>query len=83
MKNFLIILIISIFFMIGVNIGSGNNKSQAGIIQDKINDFETNIKDNNDINNRNIEPNILNKVANKCNNTVDSIINSVLRNIMN
>lgn len=81
MKKFIIIITFLMVFVIGINIGGKNDKTQADIIQDKIDAFE-NDNLNNYEHSQTINPNILNKVATKCNTTIDSLVEKILKAIL-
>lgn len=81
MKKILFIICILIIFLLGINVGSENDRTQAEIIQDKITRYE-NGEDNINIEKETINPNILNTIASKCNNTIDALVDKVLRAII-
>ncbi|MCI5939242.1 MAG: hypothetical protein SOU07_01710 [Bacilli bacterium] len=81
MKKILFIVFILIIFLLGINVGSENDKTKADIIQDKINDYESG-KNNGSITQETINPNILNKIATKCNDTVEAVVKKVLKSII-
>lgn len=79
MKHFLYVILIMLVFIVGINIGSSEEKANATIIKDKIENFENNIIDNKEVEEDNIKPNILNKIADKCNDTMDGIVNKIMK----
>lgn len=82
MKKVLFIIVVLVIFLLGINVGSENDKTKADIIQEKINEYEAG-NESGTINKEIIEPNILNTIAIKCNNTVEAIVHKVLKSIIN
>lgn len=83
MKNFLIIIIVLLVLIIGIQIGSSDDGIKAIEVKEKIEIFENDINNNNDINNQIMEGNILSILANKCMNSLDKIIENILNKITN
>lgn len=77
MKHFFYTLLILLVLIIGINIGSSNKKVNSLVIKDKIEQFENNINNQQQVIDSNIKPNIFNKVASKCNSVVDSLVDKV------
>jgi hypothetical protein len=77
MKQFFYTLLILLVLIIGINIGSSNEKVNSLVIKDKIEQFENNINNQQQVIDNNIKPNIFNKVASKCNSVVDSLVDKV------
>lgn len=82
MKKTIYVLLIFLVFIIGMNIGSEDDETRADIVQDKIEEFETNMDYNNTVD-ENVSPNIFNKLANKCNDLVDKVIDKVMNSVSN
>lgn len=81
MKKILFVICVIIIFLLGINVGSENDRTKAEIIQDKITRYE-NGEENINIDKETIRPNILNTVATKCSNTIDAVVDKVLKAII-
>ena len=82
MKKIFYVILLLLILVFGINIGSSNEQNNSEIIKDKIESFENNLTNNNQIQANNIKPNPINKIANKCNNLVDEIIKKVMKSLV-
>lgn len=82
MKKIFYIFLLLLILVFGINIGSNKEENNSEVIKDKIESFEQNINNNNQVEAKSIQPNSINIIANKCNNLVDEIIRKVMKSLI-